>query len=63
MLTLTTTNGQSEKQEPFVYMRHVLKQIAGVGTLEKQEALLLWNMPLEAASKNVAQYDFVRESI
>lgn len=42
--------------EPSVYIHHVLTHIAAAKTLEQLEALLPWNVTLETASKNVAQY-------
>lgn len=42
--------------EPSAYIHHVLKHIAAAETLEQLEALLPWNVTLETAPKNVAQY-------
>lgn len=42
--------------EPSAYIQHVLTHIAAAETLEQLEALLPWNVTLETASKNVAQY-------
>ncbi|MEW7981910.1 MAG: transposase domain-containing protein, partial [Candidatus Sedimenticola endophacoides] len=34
--------------EPYDYLHHVLRHIGGADTLEKIEALLLWNIDLTA---------------
>lgn len=41
--------------EPYAYIRYVLEHIGAADTLEKWEALLPWNVPLETISKKVAQ--------
>ena len=38
---------KANKLEPYAYLQHVLSHIAAVGTVEKLEALLPWNMKLE----------------
>ena len=43
--------------EPSAYINHVLAQIGEADTLEKLEALLPWNVPLEPIAKKVAQYN------
>lgn len=43
--------------EPSAYINHVLAQIGEADTLEKFEALLPWNVPLEPIAKKVAQYN------
>ncbi|HGH8124585.1 TPA: IS66 family transposase [Enterobacter kobei] len=43
--------------EPSAYINHVLAQIGEADTLEKLEALLPWNVPLEPIAKEVAQYN------
>jgi len=42
--------------EPSAYINHVLAQIGEADTLEKLEALLPWNVPLEPIAKKVVQY-------
>ncbi|HHT3108895.1 TPA: IS66 family transposase [Citrobacter freundii] len=41
--------------EPSAYINHVLAQIGEADTLEKLEALLPWNVPLEPIAKKVTQ--------
>ena len=41
--------------EPYAYIRYVLEHIGAADTLEKWEALLPWNVPLEKFSKKVTQ--------
>ena len=41
--------------EPYAYIHYVLQHIGAADTLEKWEALLPWNVPLEKASKKVVQ--------
>ena len=48
---------KANQLEPSAYIHHVLDRIGEADTLEKLEALLPWNVTLESASKNVAQYD------
>jgi len=48
---------KANQLEPSAYIHHVLDRIGEADTLEKLEALLPWNVTLEPASKNVAQYD------
>jgi hypothetical protein len=43
--------------EPSAYINHVLAQIGEADSLEKLEALLPWNVPLEPIAKKVAQYN------
>ena len=43
--------------EPSAYINHVLAQIGEADSLEKLEALLPWNVPLEPIAKEVAQYN------
>ena len=43
--------------EPSAYINYVLAQIGEADTLEKLEALLPWNVPLEPIAKKVAQYN------
>lgn len=43
--------------EPSAYINYVLAQIGEVDSLEKLEALLPWNVPLEPIAKKVAQYN------
>ncbi|WP_275929495.1 transposase domain-containing protein, partial [Aeromonas sp. 1HA1] len=38
------------------YINYVLERIGEADTLEKLEALLPWNVPLEPIAKKVAQY-------
>ena len=42
--------------EPYAYIHYVLTHIGTADTLEKIEALLPWNVPLEVFSKKVAGY-------
>ena len=41
--------------EPYAYIRYVLEHVGAADTLEKWEALLPWNVPLEKFSKKVPQ--------
>ncbi|HAH0791978.1 TPA: IS66 family transposase [Escherichia coli] len=43
--------------EPSAYINYVLAQIGDADSLEKLEALLPWNVPLEPIAKKVAQYN------
>ena len=43
--------------EPSAYINYVLAQIGEADSLEKLEALLPWNVPLEPIAKKVAQYN------
>lgn len=43
--------------EPSAYINHVLAQIGEADSLEKLEALLPWNVPLEPIAKKVALYN------
>ncbi len=43
--------------EPSAYINYVLAQIGDADSLEKLEALLPWNVPLESIAKKVAQYN------
>jgi len=43
--------------EPSAYINHVLAQIGEADSLEKLEALLPWNVPLEPIAKKVVQYN------
>nr|WP_321241742.1 IS66 family transposase [uncultured Tolumonas sp.] len=43
--------------EPSAYINHVLAQIGEADSLEKLEALLPWNVPLEPIEKKVVQYN------
>ncbi|HGX0004973.1 TPA: IS66 family transposase [Escherichia coli] len=43
--------------EPSAYINYVLAQIGEADTLEKLEALLPWNVPLEPIAKKVTQYN------
>lgn len=43
--------------EPSAYINYVLAQIGAADSLEKLEALLPWNVPLEPIAKKVAQYN------
>ena len=43
--------------EPSAYINHVLAQIGEADSLEKLEALLPWNVPMEPIAKKVAQYN------
>ncbi|MEP8108334.1 IS66 family transposase [Aeromonas caviae] len=43
--------------EPSAYINYVLAQIGEADSLEKLEALLPWNVPLEPIAKKVPQYD------
>lgn len=47
---------KANQLEPSAYIHYVLDRIGEADTLEKLEALLPWNVSLEPASKNVAQY-------
>ncbi|MBT4129316.1 MAG: transposase, partial [Candidatus Marinimicrobia bacterium] len=38
--------------EPYAYMEHILSHIGAADTLEKIEALLPWNVPMEHVEKN-----------
>ena len=42
--------------EPYAYIHYVLTHIGAADTLEKIEALLPWNVPLEVFSKKVSGY-------
>ncbi|MBU0655269.1 MAG: IS66 family transposase [Gammaproteobacteria bacterium] len=43
--------------EPYAYIRYLLEHIAQADTLEKWEALLPWNVPLEKCAKKVPFFD------
>ena len=43
--------------EPYAYMNYVLSHIGDADTLEKLEALLPWNVPLEKCEKKVPVYN------
>lgn len=47
---------KANQLEPSAYINYVLERIGEADTLEKLEALLPWNVPLEPISKKVAQY-------
>ena len=47
---------KANQLEPSAYINYVLERIGDADSLEKLEALLPWNVPLEPVSKNVAQY-------
>lgn len=42
--------------EPYAYILHLLNHIGAADSLEKLEALLPWNVPLEVFSKKVQAY-------
>ena len=42
--------------EPYAYILHILNHIGPADSLEKIEALLPWNVPLEVFSKKVQAY-------
>ncbi len=46
--------------EPSAYINYVLAQIGEADSLEKLEALLPWNVPLEPIAKKVVQYKVVQ---
>lgn len=48
---------KANELEPSAYINHVLAQIGAADTLEKLEALLPWNVPLEPIAKKVTQYN------
>jgi len=48
---------KANELEPSAYINYVLAQIGEANTLEKLEALLPWNVPLEPIVKKVPQYD------
>ena len=48
---------KANELEPSAYINHVLAQIGEADSLEKLEALLPWNVPLEPIAKKVAQYN------
>ena len=49
--------GSNRQSEPSAYINYVLAQIGEADSLEKLEALLPWNVPLEPIAKKVAQYN------
>ena len=48
---------KANQLEPSAYINYVLAQIGEADSLEKLEALLPWNVPLEPIAKKVAQYN------
>jgi len=48
---------KANELEPSAYINYVLAQIGEANTLEKLEALLPWNVPLEPIVKKVPQYN------
>ena len=47
---------KANQLEPYAYIRYVLERIGAADTVEKLEALLPWNLPLESISKNAPAY-------
>ena len=51
---------KANQLEPYAYVNYVLTHIGAADTLEKWEALLPWNVPLEKMHKKVGQMDKVK---
>lgn len=49
--------------EPYSYIQYILDHIGAADTLEKVEALLPWNVPMEQLSKKVYAFDGVNRPI
>lgn len=47
---------KANQLEPYAYINYVLERIGEADTLEKLEALLPWNVPLEKATQKVPAY-------
>lgn len=49
-------SAKANELEPYSYIQYLLERIGEADTVEKLEALLPWNVPLEAVSKKVPAY-------
>ena len=54
---------KANKLEPYAYIKYLLDHIGEADTLEKLEALLPWNIPMETFEKNVKVFDGGNTSI
>lgn len=48
---------KANQLDPYAYIRYILEHIGEADTLEKWEALLPWNVPLEKIEKNRPDYE------
>jgi len=49
---LLIESAKANQLEPYAYIEYILNHIGAADTLEKIEALLPWNVPLERVEKN-----------